>query len=124
MRCSSVQRRLTSEARRLSTHFAFFPRSWRRSLACGRLLPCWRSAVFSGSSLKDFTGCRLPYSSGSLCSGVPGGGVSFGWVERVRYFGIGSTGASRQQAVLKVLVLARFFYRWIAVGAPGSASVC
>jgi len=27
--------------------------------------------------------------------------VSFGWVERVRYFGIESTGASRQQAVWK-----------------------
>jgi hypothetical protein len=34
--------------------------------------------------------------------------VSFGWVRCVRYFGIESTGASRQQAV-ESSVFARFF---------------
>src|SRR5215216_2803726 len=72
MRCSSVQRRLTSEARRLSTHFAFFPRSWRRSLACGRLSPRSRSALFSGSSLMDFTGCCLPTRLGVRVLGSGG----------------------------------------------------
>src|SRR5690242_12437539 len=59
MRCRSVHRRFTSEARRLSTHFALFPcRSWRRSLGIGRL-PVVPSSVFSGSSLMDFTGLSV-----------------------------------------------------------------
>jgi hypothetical protein len=36
----------------------------------------------------DFTGCRLPYSSGSYGFGIGWGCVSFGWVGCVRYFGI------------------------------------
>jgi len=52
----------------------------------------------------------------------PGGGVSFGWVRCVRYFGIEGTGASRQQAVWK-FSFCPIFYRWIAVGAPGDVSV-
>src|SRR5690242_7658442 len=56
MRCSSVQRRLTSEARRLSTHFAFFPeRSLRRALGCGRLSAVGGAASLSESSLVAFT---------------------------------------------------------------------
>lgn len=62
----------------------------------------------------DFTGCRLPYSSGSSGSEIGWGCVSFGWVGCVRYFGIESTGASRQQAVRK-FAFCPIFYRWIAV---------
>src|SRR5689334_4077323 len=57
MRCRSVQRRLTSDERRLSTHFACFPeRSLRRAvLGCGRLSATLDAAAFSESSLMDFT---------------------------------------------------------------------
>src|ERR1051325_2960935 len=59
MRCRSVHSRLTSDERRLSTHFALFPaRSLRRSLGIGRLPLVPRSA-FSGSSLMDFTGLSV-----------------------------------------------------------------
>ena len=71
----------------------------------------------------DFTGCRLPYSSGSYGSKESGGvcELRMGWVRplfRHRKY--------RVPADSKLLENSRFspiFYRWIAVGAPGSASV-
>ena len=72
----------------------------------------------------DFTGCRLPYSSGSSGFGIGWGCVSFGWVGCVRYFGIRKYKVPADSKLLENSLFARFFYRWIAVGAPGSASVC
>ena len=57
----------------------------------------------------DFTGCRLPYSSGSSGSEIGWGCVSFGWVGCVRYFGIESTGCQPGISCLKIHFLARFF---------------
>src|ERR1044071_4596077 len=112
MRCKSVQRRLTSEERRLSTHLAFFPwRSLRRGM--GRVP---ESASFSGSSLMDFTGLSvLPLRFWEFVLLRMGGyplvlscvadafEVSPSWVgiSLIRH---GSTSASPQQAV-EILVL-------------------
>ena len=56
----------------------------------------------------DFTGRRLPYSSGSSGSESIGG-VSSDGLGASGYFGIENTGCSRQQAVWKFAFLARFF---------------
>src|ERR1700752_332887 len=121
MRCKSVQRRLTSEDRRLSTHFACLPgRSLRRSRGVGRGSPGLRSAVFSGSSLMDFTGlsvvallhlgvsylriqvgslplvfmCLIVWRTAFAVLAVTRG--ESGWVGCVRYFGIETESTSRQ----------------------------
>ena len=71
----------------------------------------------------DFTGCRLPYSSGS--SGSESGGVCelrMGWVRplfRHRKYRVPA-----DSKLLENSLFSPIFYRWIAVGAPGSASVC
>ena len=56
MRCSSDQIRLTSEERRLSTHFAFLRSEVRRVLDCGCFSEVPGSIDFSYSWLVDFTG--------------------------------------------------------------------
>ena len=71
----------------------------------------------------DFTGCRLPYSSG--CSGSESGGVCelrMGWVRPL--FRHRKYKAPADSKLLETLLFSPIFYRWIAVGAPGSASVC
>ena len=59
MRCSSDQIRLTSEDRRLSTHFAFLRSEGRRALDCGCFSEVPGSIDFSYSWLMDFTGLSV-----------------------------------------------------------------
>lgn len=66
----------------------------------------------------DFTGCRLPYSSGS--SGSESGGVCelrMGWVRplfRHRKYKVPADSKLFENSLFSPI-----FYRWIAVGAPG-----
>ena len=66
----------------------------------------------------DFTGSRLPYSSGS--SGFESGGVCelrMGWVRPL--FRHRKYKAPADSKLFENLLFSPIFYRWIAVGAPG-----